>query len=68
MRKVLLLLVLFLGLTSFKLDNTVYVCGTSKIYHPNTTHNSFNNCNHTVIKMLESEAISAGKRSCKCKR
>lgn len=68
MRKIILLLFVSAAISSFKIDSKVYVCGSSKVYHPNKSHNSFNNCTHSISEMKESEAISAGKRACKCKR
>jgi hypothetical protein len=68
MKKIILLILLITSLTSFEINNVVYVCGDSKIYHPTKVHNSFNNCNQSVIEMSESAALNAGKRICKCKR
>ena len=55
-------------LLSFKADSEVYVCGKSKIYHDSLDHHALKNtCKSQIYKMSESEAISSGRRKCRCR-
>ncbi|SFS30617.1 hypothetical protein [Lutibacter maritimus] len=49
------------------IDNTVYVCGKSEIYHNSKKHSALGRCKSGIKEMKESEAKKAGKRICKCK-
>ena len=49
-------------------ESTVYVCGSSKIYHTSRSHTALSSrCTHTIKSMSESTAQSQGKRACKCR-
>jgi hypothetical protein len=76
--KKLTIFLLFISLMSFgnteslkfyenSTENTVYVCGKSKIYHRSKSHSALGRCKSGIKKMTESKAKNLGKRVCKCR-
>lgn len=48
-------------------ETIVYVCGKSKIYHKVKTHSALGRCTSGIKELTEQEAVSYGKRVCKCR-
>lgn len=48
------------------INDTVYRCGKSKIYHKSLEHGSFKICKSKITKLTVKYAKSLGMRQCKC--
>lgn len=55
------------SVSEINLNDTVYVCGKSNVYHTSITHSALDRCKSGITKMTLKKAKSLGKRACKCK-
>ncbi|BDD04440.1 hypothetical protein [Aureibacter tunicatorum] len=54
--------------SQLEVDPKVFICGESKIFHNDSTHNALvSNCKSGVWTQKKSEALDDGKRLCRCR-